>query len=289
MLLLACSAQAQSIDPDLEIKAQAGLLLTAATGQPPPSQPASGSATQQATVTTIVDGQRSVGGVDAQLRSSGALPPGGMLRRSGDGVGIGMSLSGRSNGVPARTDGLFGEYAVELRNRSASDTWRVALKIEYANHVAADGPASAGEGAYAAGLVTLAADGKEHFYSNLTSDTALGDRIDVTPTGGSGQPLDDVGTRTLELELPPGADLHLQGRQELRGAATTPGTGYRGSLAMFFSVVAAVHMQHPAPVADVASVTQVAENNGGTAKLVALVMGLALVLALAWAWLRRHR
>ncbi len=288
-LLLAGAASAQELDAAVEIRAQASLELAAQAGQPPPSQPVSGNATQQATLSAVIGGQRVTSSVGAQLRSAALPAQGGALRQPGDGVVIALSLSGLCDGMPARTDGLYGDYGIELRNRSASQAWRVTLKIDYANHVAAAGPASTGEGAFAAGLATLAEDGRERFYSNLTSDTALGDRIDITPTGNSGQPLDDVGSRMLELELPPGAQLRLQGRQELRGAASTKDGEYHGALALFVSLVAAVRLDAEQPPGGAASVTQIAEKAGGKASLVPAAIAVVLLLAAFGVWLKRRK
>ncbi len=287
LLLAAWSAQAQAVDPAVEIRARANLLLTAAAGQPRQRLPARGNATQAATVSAVIGGQRSAASVTAQLRPGGTLPQGGVLRQAGDGVGISMNVSGLCDGAPAQTEGLYGEYGIELRNRSAREAYRVTLRIEYANEVAAEGPTREGEGAYAAALVTLADDRAERFSSSLTSDTALGDRIDVSPTGGSGQPLSDAGARTLDLDLPPGANLHLAGHQELRGAATTAGAAYHGALTVFVSLVVAVHIGNPSH--NTVPVTQVPEKNGGIANLMLAAVCSLMFLAVIFVLLKRRK
>jgi len=288
LLLASGAAQAQAIEPNVEIRAQADLLLAADPARPPPSLPAQGNATQQATVSAVLGGQRGTANVTAQLQAHGTLPQGGLLRQAGDGAGISMSVSGLDDGAPAQTEGLFGSYGMELRNHSAREAYRVTLRIEYDNKVSAEGPAGAGEGAYATALITLGENGVERFSSNLTSDTALGDHVDVTATGGSGQPLSDAGVRTLELDLPPGADLRLQGRQELRGAATTAGAAYHGSLALFVSLVAVAPMRNQAGPA-VEGVTQVAQMQDGIDKLMILAACGLPLLAVIWVVLRRRR
>jgi len=288
-LLLAVGAvQAEALSPELEISAHAGLVLAADAAHPLPSRPAQGNATQDAVVSAIVAGRRSAAGITGSLARSGSLPQGGMLHDIGDGVGIEARMSGSCDGAPAQSDGLYGEYELSLRNRSAVARYRVSLNIDYANAVAAQGPAAEGAGAYGIGLIVIGQGSKELFASNLTSDTTLGDRVDITPTGTSAQPMSDAGTRTLELELEPGADLRLQGRQALRGAASTPGSAYRASLRAFLSV-AAVHMENPVPPpAGAAAMPQVAKNKGGIAWW-AIAAGCGLLLLALIAVLLRPR
>jgi hypothetical protein len=290
LLALGGAAQAEALSPELEISAHANLLVAADAAHPLPSRPAQGNATQDAVVSAIVAGRRSAAGITRSLAVDGSLPQGGLLRDVGDGVGIAARIDGSCDGAPAQSDGLYGEYDFVLRNRSSSVRYKLTLKIDYANAVAAQGPAAEGAGAYGIGLITLGRDSGELFSSNLTSDTTLGDRIDVTPTGASGQPLNEAGARTLELELAPGAVLRLQGRQELRGAASTPGAAYRGALSAFFSIAAAAQTgARPPPPANPADVMQVPEKNGGIANLSAAAVCGLVVLAIAWAVLRRRK
>ncbi len=289
LLAVAAHARAGAIGSDLRIEAHANLLLAADAAQPPPSLPAQGNASQQATLSAIVGGRSSAASVTAQLAASGTLPQGGTLLDLGDGVGITADMSGLCDGAPAQTDGLFGEYDFDLRNRSATDRYRVSLKIEFSNSVAAAGPATAPDGAYSIGLITFAEDGGERFYSNLTSDTVLGDKIDVTPTGTLGQPLRDGGVRTLDVEVPPGGAIHLAGRQELRGAATTSGASYHGTLRAFVSVIAAVNMTQPSAVVAADAAAAPARDASPSAFF---LYGMAICVALALLgviWFTRRR
>lgn len=230
------SAWAGTVGSDLVISARAGISLIADPAHPAASAPAAGNATQGATVSLTASGVNSSATVGAGLAVGGQLPLSGSLTRLGDGVGITSTMSGLDDGQPASTDGLFGDYALSLKNNSASHAYKVSLKIDYANSVQATGPAAEADGAFNIGLITLTRGDTTLFFTNLTSDTAFGDKRDVSFTGTHGQNLDDAGTRSVELRLQPGETIELRGQHDLRGGASRMGTSYRGGLKAFISL-----------------------------------------------------
>ncbi len=242
-------ASASRISSDLAITARAGISVVADPEHSVPSSPATGNATQGATVSMIAGGVNSSVAVDSNLAVTGKLPLSGSLLEPGDGVGIASTMSGVDDGRPAASDGLFGDYALTLRNNSSTDAYKLSLKIDYSNSVQASGPAAPPDGAFNIGLITLSNGGATLFSTSLTSDTAFGDKNDVTFTGASGQPLSDSGTRTVEVSLQPGQTVELQGQHDLRGGASRPGALYRGGVRAFISLAAVVDLAAAAPAA----------------------------------------
>ncbi len=189
---------------DLAITARANISVLVDAAHAVASSPATGNAAQNASVSLISGGVTSITSVDGSLAVHGRLPLGGPLLRLGDGVGITSTMNGYGNSQPATSDGLFGDYSFTLGNHSANHAYQVSLRIDYANSVLASGPAAPPDGAFNIGLITLTRGDTNLFFTNLTSDTAFGDKRDVTFTGTSGQSQDDSGVRTVDLTLQPG-------------------------------------------------------------------------------------
>jgi len=236
------SARASVISSDLAITAHANISANtsaiADATHAAASPPASGNAAQNAVVTWISGGMSASASVDSSLAIRGPLPLGGPLLKLGDGVGITSTMNGYDDGQPATSDGLFGDYSLTLSNHSASHAYQVSLQIDYANSVQASGPAAPPDGAFNIGLITLNRGDTALFFTNLTSDTAFGDKHDVLFTGTSGQNQSDSGVRTVDLTLRPGDTIQLQGQHDLRGGASRTGASYRGGLKAFISLAA---------------------------------------------------
>ncbi len=284
------SASGAPIGSDLAITAHAGIIVLADPEHSAPSSPATGNASQSAIVSMIVGGASSSTVVDSNLAVTGRLPLSGSLLEPGDGVGIASTMSGIDDGRPAVSDGLFGDYSLTLRNNSATDAYTVSLKIDYSNSVQASGPAAPPDGAFSIGLVTLSNGGITLFSTSLTSDTAFGDKNDVTFTGASGQPLSDSGTRTVDMTLQPGQMVELLGQHDLRGGASRPGALYRGGVRAFISVAGAVDLAAAASAPGIAAGPATPDGvNPGPLKPVAWAV-LALALAgVALLLIRRRR
>jgi hypothetical protein len=253
LALPSAGAWADRFSADLGITAHANISVAADSAHPVPSSPAVGNATQGATLSLISGGMTSTTAVDGNLVVTGRLPLSGALLDIGDGVGITATMSGIDDGKPATSDGLFGDYAFSTSNRSATRSYKLSLKIDYGNSVQASGTASAQDGAFNIGLITLNRGDVALFFTNLTSDTVFGDKHDVTFTGASGKNLSDVGTHTVDLTVQPGETIELRGQHDLRGGASHAGALYQGKLRTFISVAAVVDLAAAVPASVVAS------------------------------------
>ncbi|MDB5975502.1 MAG: hypothetical protein JWR07_2262 [Nevskia sp.] len=286
------NAWADRFSSDLGITAHANISVAADSAHPVPSSPAVGNATQAATLSLISGGMTSAVAVDGNLVVTGRLPLSGALLDSGDGVGIAATMSGIDDGKPASSDGLFGDYAFSISNRSATDPYKLSLKIDYGNSVQASGAVSAQDGAFNIGLITLNRGDVALFFTNLTSDTVFGDKHDITFTGTSGKDLHDAGTRTVDLTVQPGETVELRGQHDLRGGASHAGALYQGKLQAFISVAAVVDLAAavtaPLPVAASQQATAEAAKGAHFGLFKPLVVGLA-VLAGIVLLLRKRR
>ena len=290
------SAWASAINSDVTITARANISVLVDAAHAVASSPATGNAAQNATVTLISGGVTSITSVEGSLAVHGQLPLGGPLLNLGDGIGITSTMNGYDNGQPATSDGLFGDYAFTLGNHSASHAYQVSLRIDYANSVLASGPAVQPDGAFNIGLITLTRGGTSLFFTNLTSDTAFGDKQDVRFTGTSGQNQDDSGVRTVNLTLQPGETIELQGQQDLRGGASLNGASYRGGLKAFISLGGVSDLAMSASTASAPADTQAmpkTADTGRSSRMRPLVWDLlvlaVIVLLILLVLLRRRR
>lgn len=214
--LFATNDVAAAFDSNISITATAGLSGTSYTDD--------SAINQTGTFSSILAGLPGSATVDSALGVTGSLPQGGVLTEIGDGVGINFTGNANSSqGIGAA--GLFGDYAVGMTNNSVVDTFKVTLGWEFTNQVDANGLDVGIEGE-----LFLIVNGaiNEFFFSDLISDTALGDQAggsDDNPDtnwespfaslASSGEALLDQGILFFDFILTPGQVINLTGRNDM--------------------------------------------------------------------------
>ncbi len=130
--------------------------------------------------------------------------------------GFGMQLSSRAD-FDSITDS---EYAIGIdlemsfENTSASNPYQIQLRFENTNNVNADGADS-----YATSDFSIDVGGKEIFFSDLTSDTAFGDKHSGAVLGSFGDSLSHITDTLYQITLDPGTQVMLVASYTGEGAA----------------------------------------------------------------------
>jgi hypothetical protein len=183
--------------------------------------------------------------------TAGALPVGGRLTDINDGVGMNFTSNAAFNGSsPSRSQELDGNYALQITNTSALDTFKLTLGMRFDNQQNASGPAT-NFGAFTHGVATLFAfdpannPGVDLAFSDLTSDTLLGNNNNGSTPGSSGGPVNEARTAFLEFIMSPNSTLNLGGRNDLFGSAGQSGAAYTGLLNSFVFVSNVANQTNP--------------------------------------------
>lgn len=251
-LFAAADASAVPIDPNISISATVSLDAANSVAAP-------AGLSQSGTFTRVIGGATTTATVNSALTVTGTLPLSGTLTDINDGVGISATGSGNSANGSGQAS-IFGDYTVTLQNTSATDTFKITLSWEITNQVDANG----GD-AFAEGEITLNNGATEIFFSNLVSDTFLGDSsggsadgttVDTPfgPLGSFGASLSDTGTVLFDFILSPGQTVNLTGRNDLSSGAFTGDYSATVNSRLFVSgVVNQTTTQPPTPAPEPAS------------------------------------
>ena len=161
ILLVAAEASATPFDTSVSITASVNLNVF--------SSEAPAGLTQSGTFSQVIGGAMIASTVDNTLNITGTLPLGGTLTDIDDGVGMRFQSSGNSSDATDSFE-LFGDYRISLANTSVTDTFKITLGLEFVNSVDASGQDVGSEGE-----IILEEEGTKIFFSNLISDTLIGD------------------------------------------------------------------------------------------------------------------
>jgi hypothetical protein len=164
---------------------------------------------------------------------SGTNPISGMLTDPGDGFGI-------SADVDALTDSEFAigiDIVIDITNYSAAIPYELTFDVNYANKVN-----SAGLDALAESELTIDDPSGEVFFTQVVSDTLLGNEIGGVETGGFGGIVEDNGTSSFKIIVDPLATLTIESYLTQYGGAFDIDSAAAINFSSFISVqdVAAV-------------------------------------------------
>ena len=172
-----------------------------------------GGAAQSGTLTLVSDSKTSTA---AFSDTPGLIAPGSSLSgtavKSGDGIGAHFSMSGNSNGAPATTDGVFSDFAFDLHNPSATDTYRVTFRAMLTNLVSASGA-----DAYAYGDLSFRDAGNNELYFSEH-------RVDTKTENASNDLNADAPGDVFWIDLAPGATYRFDALQRQRGGTLSSGS-----------------------------------------------------------------
>jgi hypothetical protein len=164
---------------------------------------------------------------------SGASPILGTLTNPGDGFGI-------SADVDALSDSQFGigiDIVIDITNQSAAIPYEVTFEVKFSNEVNSDGL-----DAIAESELTIDDPSGEVFFTQVVSDTLLGNVIDGVETGSFGGIVEDNGLSSFKILVDPLATLTIEAYSTQYGGAFDIDSAAEIDFASFISVqdVAAV-------------------------------------------------
>lgn len=141
---------------------------------------------------------------------SGANPLAGQLTDINDGVAIDATLTAGASGF---AEGYFFDFNFALQNNSLTTAYLLSFVLLFDNLTSA-----AGDDAYAdAKILLFDADNDEFFFSDLTTDTLLGDQNNGVLTNTFGVTQTDNGSYAFNVLLAAGAVSNFRGELQLVG------------------------------------------------------------------------
>jgi len=223
-LFMTFSASAVPITPDLTITGDITFDVDPTNG----SLPASGLATQTATMESILGGTLSTSTVN-NVTVSGNNPLGGQLTEINDGIGLEASVS--SNGI-GFVDAFVFDYNFALSNSSATEDYTISFAIDYNSSV------NSAVNAFIDNRLILE-DPAEFFFSDLTTDTFFGNEKNGVDTGNFGGVESDSGLFTFDIVVLAGQMATFTGEVKIDGEVFD-GQGLMSALNDSFIYVSAV-------------------------------------------------
>lgn len=204
-----------------------------------------GNATQNADMLLVIGGATS-GTSIANMTPTGVNPLGGTLTDYGDGVGVSATASSEA-GVTSEVPDFIFDFGFSLSNSSATDSYQVFFELAFSSFVDAEGLDAfidAEINLFDSALV-------ESFFSDLTSDSAFGDKKNGTSLATSGATLSDSGTFLFDITLSAGASDSFTALLKMDGGAYENSSLFNASTFAFISVIGADNLtavQPPLPV-----------------------------------------
>lgn len=205
------------------------------------SSAASGAATQDGSFSGTFNGATS-GSTINNTTVTGSNPVSGNMTEIGDSLGSVLNFSGTSGGT---NGGMFTDFLVDISNTSATDQFMITFAVDFSNIIDANG----GD-AYADSQLSIfnTTNSLEVFFTDLTSDTFFGDKVNGVSPGTFGDALSDTGIATFDIFIDPLATINLSGLNAIEGGAFSADGSYSGSLETVLSIVAVSNLTGPQPV-----------------------------------------
>jgi hypothetical protein len=214
------------------------------------------SASQSATMTLVDAGVPTVTTV-ANVSPTGSNPLGDLdpsnftFSDFGDGLGVDALVNGEASTAVdsyALAGDMFFDFAFALSNSSATDTYQVFFELVFTNNVDADGV-----DAFTEGEINLYDNAfNETFFSDLASDTALGDVENGNFLASDGAALSDSGVFNFDFTLGAGASDTFSGGLRIAGGAfDSPTSLFAADASAFVRILRAENLtntQPPPPV-----------------------------------------
>lgn len=170
----------------------------------------------------------------------------GTLTQTGDGFGITASSSADDQTGAGAEFQIGIDIYIDLANNSGTDTYKITFSVNFDNAVDADG-----ENSYAYSEYTLDDSGGEVFFTDLESDSLVGDVLNGEDLDTNGEMVQDSGLVTFDVILAPGDTELLEVMYTLEGGIFADGGGASMvDFSAFLSIANVMNLTSP-PVAGV--------------------------------------
>ena len=227
LIFIAPTVTASLISPDLMISGNVEFDTVN-------SSSATGNASQNADMSLVIGGGTTLTSI-ANVTPTGANPLGGLLTDYGDGVGVSAIGSSTASGVSSTMLGFFFDIGFSLSISSATDSYQVFFELAFSNFADADG----NDAFMDAEINLFNSLLVEMFFSDLTSDTAFGDKKNGTALATSGATLSDSGTFLFDITLSANASNSFSALLKMDGGAFTENSFFNSRTSAFISVIGA--------------------------------------------------
>ncbi|MFC3120771.1 hypothetical protein [Agaribacter flavus] len=200
VVLVTPYAQAVPITSDLTINGEVSFDIT--------SSLAEGNAIQTATLFSVLGGTNTNSTV-SNTTVTGDNPKGGQLTDIGDGIGLSSSLESSGIGF---SDVFAFDYAFQITNNSLSQDYTISFLAEFENSVNSELDAFV-----ESRFILEDSSNTEFFFTDLSSDTLVGNEKNGNPTGNTGGVESDFGTFGFDIVVAAGQMLTFTGEVKLDG------------------------------------------------------------------------
>lgn len=172
---------------------------------------------------------------------TGGNSHGGSLSDIGDGVFANYNLNGSSQGSES---GLTTDFRFDLENTSLTDSFRVTFEVDIDNNADADGTDAFIHSQFS----LFDSSSADIFFSDLLSDTSLGDEFNGGFPPTSGGALVDTRTFTFSFDLNPGDNIFFDGFIDMTAGAFDSSTSYSGQLDSSINLMRVENLSSTNPV-----------------------------------------
>ncbi len=177
----------------------------------------------QSTKSITSGGATTTATISNGIVNSGPNPIAAAFLNIGDNLSItpDADVDADPTGAAVEWDNYGFDFAIEVTNTSATNTFRVVLTVDFNNIADADGPVPAiDDGAFSESEFSVSQAGVgELLFTDLVSDTLLGDEIGGVDQGMFGEEQAESDSEELVFILAPGAMVELFGNYDTQGGA----------------------------------------------------------------------
>jgi len=231
---MSSTATASLINTDLSIEAN----VTFDTGA---SVPTTGNANQSADMTRVIGGTSSSSSV-INVTPSGGNPYGGGLTNYGDGIGV-NALASSTAGALSEVGGFVFDFSFSLQNNSLLDTHKVFFELDFSNFANAEGA-----DAFVDSEINLFDSlNNEMFFSDLTSDSKIGDEKNGVGLSSFGATLLDNGKFLFDITLAAGVLDSFSAVLKMDGEDFTNDSFFTGQSDVFIRIVDSENLTSSTP------------------------------------------